>query len=122
MMRKMNLLSKAMLLASVILTGCSPAQFNSTPSDSFVAKAPPGVDKTSESFVQGDGGNQLDVLIVNDNSMSMGDEQAKLAARFGSFIGAISDIDYHIGMTTTDLESPRFNQGGRLLSWTGTAS
>lgn len=76
----------------------------------------------AESFVQGNAGNQIDILIINDNSMSMYPLQAKLASRFGSLISSISDMDYHIGMTTTDLDSPNFNQGGRLLTWAGTTT
>jgi len=76
----------------------------------------------AESFTQGNAGNQIDILIINDNSISMAPLQAKLAARFGSLISSISDMDYHVGMTTTDLDSSQHNQGGRLMTWAGTAT
>ncbi|MEW5739000.1 MAG: choice-of-anchor D domain-containing protein [Myxococcota bacterium] len=56
---------------------------------------------------------KLDVLFVVDDSCSMFDEQASLAANFASFIAAAdqSSVDYHLGVTTTDL----FRIGGRLV-------
>jgi hypothetical protein len=46
---------------------------------------------------------KVDVLLVVDDSGSMGDKQAAIAANFQSFIAfAISQqVDYHIGVTTT---------------------
>ncbi|MEO0600294.1 MAG: vWA domain-containing protein [Myxococcota bacterium] len=46
-----------------------------------------------------------DVLFVVDNSGSMGDNQAALAANFPRFIEAISGsgLDYHVGVITTDV-------------------
>jgi hypothetical protein len=48
---------------------------------------------------------KVDVLLVIDNSGSMGDEQANLAANFGPFIEKLeaAGADYRIGITTTDL-------------------
>jgi hypothetical protein len=117
---------KAVSLAATFpaAIGCAPAHFDTSSGAAMSESKPPAIadTKATESFVQGNSGNQLDILIVNDNSMSMDPEQRKLASSFGSFVSSISDIDYHIGMTTTDLESPRFNQGGRLLTWSGTTT
>jgi hypothetical protein len=48
----------------------------------------------------------VDILFVIDNSGSMGEEQANLAANFGSFIEVLEDpqveANYRIGVTTTD--------------------
>lgn len=114
-----------LVLGAALFTACAPTQFGSTPavpnsSTQIIDPPPVTVKKLNESFLQGNSGNQLDILIVNDNSISMDPEQRKLGARFSSFVSSIADIDYHIGMTTTDLDSPNFNQGGRLLTWTGT--
>lgn len=50
--------------------------------------------------------NTVDILLVVDNSCSMIDEQEKLAFNFENFINAFAavDVDYQIGVVTTDLE------------------
>jgi hypothetical protein len=62
---------------------------------------------------QQSGAGKLDVLFVVDDSCSMSDEQASLAANFASFINAVGrgTVDYHLGVTTTDV----FRVGGRLV-------
>lgn len=59
-------------------------------------------------------GQDVDVLFVVDNSGSMGDEQQNLASNFQSFIAGAAtwQNDYHIGVTTTDLEG----DNGRLMT------
>jgi hypothetical protein len=58
----------------------------------------------------------VDILFVIDNSGSMGEEQATLAANFQSFIEVLErpevDANYRIGITTTDNGNP----------WCGTTS
>ncbi|MFV8753728.1 vWA domain-containing protein [Nannocystaceae bacterium ST9] len=51
---------------------------------------------------------KVDVLLVLDNSGSMGEEQANLAANFGPFIERLEQVgaDYRIGIVTTDLGGP----------------
>jgi hypothetical protein len=51
---------------------------------------------------------KVDVLLVLDNSGSMGEEQANLAANFGPFIDRLeaAGADYRIGITTTDVGGP----------------
>jgi hypothetical protein len=52
----------------------------------------------------------VDILFVIDNSGSMGEEQAILAANIGSFINILEeddvDANYRIGITTTDMGNP----------------
>jgi hypothetical protein len=52
----------------------------------------------------------VDILFVIDNSGSMGEEQATLAANFEAFIGVLEDPEvdasYRIGVTTTDNGNP----------------
>ena len=50
---------------------------------------------------------KVDILLVVDNSGSMKEEQDKLARNFEAFIQsfAVSAIDYHIGVVTTDLDN-----------------
>lgn len=58
-------------------------------------------------------GQNVDVLFVVDNSGSMSEEQSNLANNFGKFIGeaATWNNDYHLAVTTTDIEG----QGGRFV-------
>lgn len=57
---------------------------------------------------------EVDILLVVDNSCSMGDEQTQLSQGFDRFVEyfEVADVDYHIGVTTTDMEQDR----GRLHS------
>ncbi len=56
-----------------------------------------------------DGGAQVDILWVIDNSGSMCQEQEILAQNFDLFIDEIDkgNLDFHIGVTTTDMEVKR---------------
>lgn len=89
-----------------------------TPGPDDSIQQPPPSFKTTERFDQVDEG-KVDILIVNDNSSSMDAEQQKMGLRFGSFISALGPIDYQIGMTTTDIDSPRWALSGRLMTWEG---
>jgi len=57
---------------------------------------------------------KLDVLFVVDSSGSMAEEQTKLRNNFPSFVSYFTsgNIDYHIGVVTTDMEAEE--GGGRL--------
>lgn len=52
---------------------------------------------------------EVDILLVIDNSCSMEDEQEKLSQGFEEFVRffEVAEVDYHIGVTTTDM----FNDG-----------
>jgi len=52
--------------------------------------------------------NMVDVLWVVDNSSSMADEQEKIGDRFGDFILGLNDadVDWHVGVISTDLDEP----------------
>jgi len=56
----------------------------------------------------------VDILFVVDNSPSMVHEHTAVVQGFGAFISEVmeSDSDFHIGVTTTDMET---NEGGLLL-------
>lgn len=57
-----------------------------------------------------EGPRKLDILFVIDNSASMAQEQATLAANFANFLDVLEDpglgVDYRIALTTTDAGSP----------------
>jgi hypothetical protein len=57
-----------------------------------------------DEFAQ-EGNNSSDILWVVDNSCSMSGEQTSLAVNFSSFIQIVDalDMDYHIGVVTTDV-------------------
>lgn len=60
-----------------------------------------------------EGNNSTDILFVVDNSCSMGEEQSAMAVNFTSFlqiVGAL-DIDYHLGVATTDVFDNGYLQG-----------
>ena len=91
---------------------CSPTKFSNAQSDICVDL--PGtciVGPNSTSIVQNFkvGAGKVDILFVDDNSASMSEVQKKLAAKFGGFIEALDrkDIDYQIGITTTDISLAR---------------
>jgi len=64
------------------------------------------VDEKTDSFVQASSttGNTVDLLFIVDNSGSMADEQAAMAASFEDFITKFSakDLDFRIGIVATD--------------------
>ncbi len=57
--------------------------------------------------------NAVDILWVVDDSISMEDEQEKMAARFSTFIAHIEEtnIDFHIGVVTTDVDPDNDGRG-----------
>ncbi|WP_263452041.1 choice-of-anchor D domain-containing protein [Hyalangium gracile] len=71
---------------------------------SLVGEASENTDKT-DTFLQ-ESGAKVDVLFVIDNSGSMMEEQQSLGANFAAFMSSAleSDVDYHIGVTTTGLD------------------
>jgi hypothetical protein len=81
----------------------------------------PIVRKGKESFYQDDSANKVDILVIDDNSQSMDTEQSKMSQRWDSFTSYIRDVDYHIGITTTDLSGERFSTNGDLVNYEGTS-
>lgn len=65
-----------------------------------------------DEFIQSSG-QDVDVLFVVDDSGSMGEEQSNLSNNFQTFIGSAAtwNNDYHVGVTTTDLDAA----GGALV-------
>lgn len=47
--------------------------------------------------------NKVDVLVVIDNSGSMGFEQSNMSDRFNKFLDELKDLDWQIGIITTDV-------------------
>ena len=85
-------------LGLLLCTGCSDYEYSAV--------------RGSDVFFQGGEDATADVLFVLDDSASMGEEQARLALNFGSFVCALQETYayFRVGITTTDPD-----QGGRLL-------
>lgn len=99
----------ALLSCSAVVAGCSQAAFDYTGE-----KLVPLGDRFSESFTQNKAQGEVDILIVSDNSSSMAAQQEKLSERFTQFTQAFNQIDYQIGVITTDVESNTSNSKGAL--------
>lgn len=69
--------------------------------------------KWTDTFQQ-DRANEVDLLIVIDNSCSMVEEQDNLARNFDALLSRFveADVDWRVGVTTTDIEDDRYR--GRL--------
>ncbi|MEM6925392.1 MAG: hypothetical protein AAF602_00585 [Myxococcota bacterium] len=67
----------------------------------------------TDRYVQ-ESASRSDVLFVVDNSESMQDEQEALATNFPAFLDwfEASEVDYHIGVISTDMDDPQ--QSGLL--------
>lgn len=105
--------------------GCSPVKFTKDPeyqkcqSSGEVCVSADGRDYFDSTLTIR--GGVVDILIVNDNSASMSEEQKQMANKFGTFLAKLDSerVDYRIGMTTTDVSDsnnePRaINQNGDL--------
>ncbi|MGE4133992.1 MAG: hypothetical protein AB7F86_20310, partial [Bdellovibrionales bacterium] len=73
----------------------------------------PPVLKTQQVEVKGQ--NKVDILVVVDNSGSMANEQANMASRFSNFLAKIQDLDWQIGVITTDVDYDAPLKDGRIL-------
>ncbi|MCK6523942.1 VWA domain-containing protein [Myxococcota bacterium] len=57
--------------------------------------------------------NEVDILWVIDDSVSMSQEQERVSNAFETFISSIADanIDFHLGVITTDMDTDNPNRG-----------
>ena len=110
-------------LANLVQMNPAPEESHTVPETTPSPTLPPVVELPGQpekvTLLQDDAANKVDVMIVNDNSFSMYYEQMKMAAKFSDFVSSLSDLDAHIGMTTTDPETSQNKQPGQLLTWEG---
>lgn len=110
-----NLTKTCMLiiLGSLTLLSCSKNEFDAAPNASCVDSRNQFGDNSCSITV--DGLNTysyiiqtgaVDILFVVDNSFSMYEEQSRMADRFPGFIDSISNLNYQIAITTTDISGP----------------
>lgn len=114
------------LFCCLFATGCSEVSF--TPSRDLTSQEVPDpipvVDKTvSESFNFNEGNTtrMVDVLFIVDNSGSMLAEQEKLGQRLNSFINSLTEVNWQIGITTTDASNGSFGIKGSLVNLSSTS-
>lgn len=98
------------------LVACSNVNFGPTADAPLILRS--GM-PLSDEFTQGYINKKLDILFVVDNSISMAEEQERLGERIGSFIATLHDVDWQIGITTTDVSNGRYGLKGSLLPLSG---
>lgn len=110
-----------------IMVACSDVKFEnvqaaSNPPQDGSGSGPGGFDPndpryTTESFTQKPPNSKLDILFIVDNSVSMETEQQRLGARLANFTSKLSNLDWQIGITTTDIDSFNYGLDGKLLTF-----
>ncbi len=103
-----------LISCTAVVAGCTKAGFEYTGE-----KLVPLGDRFSESFTQNKAQGEVDILIISDNSSSMAAQQVKLGERFAQFTSALNQIDYQIGVITTDVESNNSISKGALVMLPG---
>jgi hypothetical protein len=119
-MRKAHLGSFLSATLVLSLVACGPSSNDGDDDDDSPGKKDGGsgfIDARNIEFPPDGGGDlkgcdKIDILFVVDNSGSMGDKQMNLATNFPMFASLIENyvtasgkqLDYHIGITTTDKE------------------
>ncbi|PIT99749.1 MAG: hypothetical protein COT74_08145 [Bdellovibrionales bacterium CG10_big_fil_rev_8_21_14_0_10_45_34] len=67
-------------------------------------------------FYQKNGGNKMDILVINDNSISMVKEQAEMGGKIQNLLDTLTLLDWRIAMTTTDVSNRALGLKGDLLA------
>jgi hypothetical protein len=76
----------------------------------------------SETFISDASFGKIDILFIDDNSASMDPNQASLGTKFSGFAAEMLNIDWQIGITTTDCSTGPYGICGSLLPLTGFGS
>ena len=111
------------VMGSLLATACSKVDFKNDPSNdcqglgSGACVTSGGIDYFTENISVPSPNNKTDILVVTDDSQSMTPEQAAMGSRFGSFLSQITNLDWRIGMVTTDMSGNGATQGGNLLEY-----
>ena len=94
-LRRPRWLGAVTLASGIALAGCNEHPLDGVDLDS-TASRPFAVDLAPK--------NKVDVIVVVDNSGSMGEEQANLAANFGAFVQTLENggADFRLAVITTD--------------------
>lgn len=97
-------------------TGDKPNSENTCSAPACTCNA---INKTYNQVVPADN-NKVDILIVMDDSSSMGPDNLKLAERLNGFVADLqnNNLDWQMCITTTDVDYYE----GRPIVWSGTSS
>ena len=98
------------IIASIATVGCSNVGFQSIPKQSCSSG---NYSSGTSCFVEGQNlgysftfqTGDVDILFVDDNSGSMYQIQKGIASAFSSFLSNISNLNYQIAITTTDIST-----------------
>lgn len=131
--RKAFVAASLICVANSILLGCgqsgsvigatTPAEGdltnpapNPTPNPPVTPPAPV-FEKTTENLTVVQQRKKLDILVVMDNSRSMAFEQTNMSERFESFLDKIANLDWQIGIASTDMSGTTGLRDGRLAQY-----
>lgn len=107
---------------AVWATACSEVSFTPGGDDLVPFEVPNTEQKETFNFNDDGVKAKVDVLFVVDNSGSMLAEQNKLGSALSSFITSLGQVDWQIGITTTDVSDGAWGLKGDLLAYTGTST
>lgn len=126
-MNKKILFLALLSMTGIGFTACSKVDFQSVPSSSCAdaiedfgkdacKQTPDGYNTFNYTVTVGD----VDIVFVDDNSGSMSAEQNQMASRFPNFINSIANLNYQIGIITTDVSySPSTYSSSRAANGFG---
>jgi hypothetical protein len=103
------------LAVGALTVGCSDMNFSSTPANTNPNAPVSAGQSVTDRFTQGFTQNKLDILVVVDDSNSMEDDQKKMGSRISSFINTLSDVDWQIAITNTDVSNGPYGLKGSFL-------
>lgn len=109
------------LAVAVGATACSKVNF-SPGTEQNKNEVPTAPEEEQFTFNDVSGKGQVDILFVDDNSVSMLDKQQKLSTRLASFVGSLGNVDWQIAITTTDTTDGPFGLKGDFLTMFGTGT
>jgi hypothetical protein len=106
---------------SLALAGCIESNFLGTEPPNRVSNPPPIRETTYRDEIVQVLTPKVDILWTIDNSCSMADEQDKLAENFPLFMDYFlgSGLDYHVGVTSTDIDGSYNGSKGKLVNVDG---
>lgn len=107
----MKRLFLSIVLTSAFLPGCGRNQYQIV--DKFSDQGPNELAEWT--YLQGPPKDQVDLIVINDNSPSMGKVQSDVSAKFPAFISSLSGVNWRLAMTTTDVSTGRFGLKGRFI-------
>lgn len=93
----------SLILLFTQFQNCSDVNF-ATVEKSLVDGGPLGYNSIQQDFPFAEPAPaKVDILLVDDNSGSMSERQKSLAQKFPQFIGLLSNLDWQLAVTTTDV-------------------